>query len=522
MVRAVRFSGGRIFTGVRYVEALLVEEGRVVALGADSTVHRAAPTGAEHVELHGRLAIPGLIDAHLHLPDLTDAREGLDLSGARSIPDLVERLRGWAATHPEGPITGRGWSADRLAERREPTAVDLDQAVADRPVFLRHASGHAAAVNRAALASVGLDGPVADPPGGRLGRDPDGRPDGRVYETALVRFDPIARAGLAVSPEGLTRTLGACARLGLTGVATLNLAPEGASLLEELDRAGRIPISVWGYAMLARFREFPDPVRWARSPNGRFRMIGGKGFLDGAFGPRTAWLTEPYADAPGEVGISTVPDAELAERLDWLADHELAPALHAIGDRAVERAARELLRFRTEEGPRPRIEHASLVPPALMPALDRAGAALVVQPGFVWSDDWLPARLGPDRTRWAYPFRTLSDRGLLLVGSSDAPYDPVDPWRGLRAAVRRSDPEGRSANPTPEEALSPETAFQLYGRHAGLALGEAPRGTLEEGAPADLVLLRSRSLEDAIDVGAAGVMQTWADGRRVSPSDPAT
>jgi len=517
MGRTVRVDGGRIFTGTRYVEALLIDDGRVAAAGAAATVGREAPTGSEHVDLHGHLVLPGLLDAHLHLPDLTDAREGLDLASARSIPELLDLVRAWAVRRPAGPITGRGWSADRLLERREPVATDLDRAVADRPVYLRHASGHAAVVNRAALDALGVERATPDPPGGRFGRDADASPDGRVYETALRRFEPLAQAALAVTPEGLERTLDACVGLGITGVATLNLAPEGAALLTALDRAGRLSIPVWGYAALARETEFP-----ARAPDGpggspRFRMIGGKAFLDGAFGPRTAWLSSPYADAPGEIGLSTAPDAELAEQLDAAAERGWAPALHAIGDRAVEAAARHLERFRTEGGARPRLEHAALVPPELLPALDRSRPALVVQPGFVWSDHWLPARLGPERARWAYPFRTLQDRGHLLVGSSDAPYDPVDPWRGLSAAVERRDPDGRSANPTPEEALSAEEALRLYGAHAGIALGESPRGTLEPGAPADLVFVRARRAADAIRDGAAGVRATWVGGRPMAP-----
>jgi predicted amidohydrolase YtcJ len=141
--------------------------------------------------------------------------------------------------------------------------------------------------------------------------------------------------------------------------------------------------------------------------------------------------------------------------------------------------------------------------------------ALVVQPGFVWSDSWLPERLGADRGRWAYAFRTLTDLGHRLVGSSDAPYDPPDPWRGLRAATERRDELGRSANPDPREALTVEEAVRLYGVNAGEALGEPTLGTLEVGNRADLIVVEARGLGDAIRAGATAVRETWVGGVRI-------
>ncbi|HTT15508.1 MAG TPA: amidohydrolase [Thermoplasmata archaeon] len=519
MTHAVRFTGGSIFTGERFVEAILVEDGLVRAVGSEAAIRRDAPTGADTVELHGRLAIPGLVDAHLHVPDLTQAREGLDLSTARSTPEVLERVRRWAEAHPQGPIVGRGWSPDRTEDRRWLTARDLDGAVDARPVVVYHASGHAAVANTAAFAALGLGPRSPDPAGGRLDRAPDGTPSGPVFESALRLLTPVSWA-TPPDPEGFVRTLRAAARLGLTTVATLNLSPEGVAAFRALAARRALPIRVRAYVQLARFREFPDsllgPVPGAES----WAVVGGKGFTDGAFGPRTAWLRSAYEDDPTSDGLPVASEPELREAIAWGSDHGLAPALHAIGDRAVERAARLLEPYRVPGGRRPRIEHASLAPPELFPALERARPALVVQPGFVWSDHWLSERLGPARTRWAYPFRTLTDHGFLLAGSSDAPYDPLDPWRGLAAAVHRTDPDGRSANPASEEALTAEEALRLYGRNAGLVLGEEPLGTLEVGAPGDVVLLRAVSAAAAVEDGAGGVVGTWRGGARIADDDP--
>ncbi|HTT74023.1 MAG TPA: amidohydrolase [Thermoplasmata archaeon] len=521
MTRAHRFTGGPIFTGARYVEALLVEDGIVRAAGAEPEVRRASPVGTEHVELHGHLVVPGLIDAHLHLPELTQYREGLDVGEARSVVALGALLRAWSSSHPTGPIVARGWTPDRMDDPRWITARDLDAAVPDRPVVVEHASGHMAILNRVALDLAGLRAETPDPAGGRIGRDRDGSPNGPVFERAQRLVHPVVRGAFPPDPGGWVRTLRSAARLGLTSVATLNTGPEEVDAFRVLAAGHDLPLRVRAYVRLAQYAEF-SPARCAPvSGADRWRVIGAKAFVDGAFGPRTAWLSEPYSDAPGEQGLEVTAPGPLQEAVDWAVDAGLAPALHAIGDRAVERAARYLAPLAGRDGPAPRIEHVGLVPPELFPVLDRSRPALVVQPGFVWSDHWLGARLGAARARWAYPFRSLLERGHRLAGSSDAPYDPLDPWRGLAACVRRTDPEGRSANPAPEEALAPEEAFRLYGAHAGAVLGEVGLGTLEVGAPADLLRLSDRSLEGALRSGAAGVRETWVAGAPVPREDPA-
>jgi len=248
-------------------------------------------------------------------------------------------------------------------------------------------------------------------------------------------------------------------------------------------------------------------------------VVGTKGFADGAFGPRTAWLSEPYADRPGECGIAVESDEAISEALAFAENLGLAPAMHAIGDRAIVRALRLIAPYVAREGAPVRLEHVALTPPGVLSALDEVRPALVVQPGFVWSDGWLPQRLGPERVRWAYAFRTLADRGHLLVGSSDAPYDPADPWRGVRAATARRDEVGRSANPYPGEALALEEAVALYTRHGGRALGEPDLGSLEVGGAADLIVLTVPGLSDALRAGASAVRETWVAGVRVGDAE---
>jgi len=510
------WTGGRVFTGRRYVEALLVEDGKVAAVGPDAAVRGSAPAGAEVVPLAGRLVIPGLVDAHLHLGALARFRSGLDLSEVRGLENLVQTLREWAGAHPAGPIVGHGLDVERGFDGRWPVREELDRAVGDRPVVLYHISGHAAVANGAALARAGVDSRPESELRGRVGRTAEGRPNGVLYEEALRWLE--SRAEPSPGPDALHRTLEFLASQGLTTVASMTVFPDELAALRSLANEDRLPLRVRGYLPLLRVREFPSADLAPVGPPGRFAVVGTKGFADGAFGPRTAWLSEPYADDPGQCGLGVESDDALSSALEAGNALGLAPALHAIGDRGVVRALHLLAPYARREGAPPRIEHVALTPPSVLAALDEVRPALVVQPGFVWSDWWLASRLGVERARWAYAFRTLADRGHLLAGSSDAPYDPVDPWRGLRSATLRRDEYGRSANPDPQEALGVEEAFTLYGSHGGAALGDATLGSLEVGSAADLVVLEARSLEMALRQGSGGVRETWVDGVRVYDS----
>ncbi|HLM90489.1 MAG TPA: amidohydrolase [Thermoplasmata archaeon] len=511
MTEARRFSGGRILTGRRTVESILVQDGRVVAAGSEEETRRASPSGTEVLPLDGRAVIPGLIDAHLHLVEMTRVREGLDLHGARSIRELQQVLEGWARAHPTGALVGRGWSSDRFEERRDPSSRDLDRVVSDRPVILYHASGHSAVLNRAAVLAAGFSDATADPAGGRLGRDSDAVLDGVVYERALDAVGRLASQAEPPDPASLARTLRIANTLGLTTVASMNTPPEELHALQATVRS-HPTLRIVCYGRLSRWAEF-TPSDWDNSgAGGGVSLVGIKAFADGAFGPRTAWLTEPYADRTYEVGVPTLRGAELAAFLARCRAQGCAPAIHAIGDAALAEVLHALEREGTG-GTRPaRIEHASLAPPAVYPLLDRVRPALVVQPGFVWTDWWLGQRLGTTRARWAYPFRTLLGRGHHLAGSSDAPFDSADPWVGLAAALYRTSPEGGSANATPEEALTAPQALELYTRNAARALGEQDVGTLEPGFRADLVVTGAPDLERAIALGSKTVLSTWVGG----------
>ncbi len=491
--------GGRIWTGAGGAEALLIEGDRIAAVGREPRVRSRSPSGTETHRFDG-LLLPGLVDAHLHPGDLLARRLYLDLAAPVDGPSLPERLAAYDRRFPGRPVVAIG----SIHSEGPPTLARDDR----RPWLILDRSGHAAWANRAALRSVGLDATHPDPPGGRLGRGSGGL-TGALYDAAVPLLEPVRAAGPPVDAGAWRSLLAELAGLGLTLLGAMAVEPpEEAAIRAAVRREPRSP-------QIRTFRRWVDGAPpWPgptlpEEPDGNGRAVGVKAFLDGALGPRTAALRAPYADAPAETGLSTAPPELTRERIAEIQRAGGWVALHAIGDRAVEAAER------WGSGPegRPgaerfRIEHASVTPPDLIDRLGRSRRILVVQPHFRVTDRWIEARLGAARAPTAYAFASLRRSGARLAGSSDAPYDELDPWAGLRAVIGSGSPGA-----IPAEALGPEEALEIYTRGGAVALGEPERGVLVEGARADFLWTRAPRLADALVTGASAIRAVWSEGR---------
>lgn len=504
MGTATLWSHGRIFTGRRYVEAVAAEDGRVLAAGSLPAVRSAAPTGAERVDLGGRLAVPGLTDAHLHLTEISRQLAGVDLRGAGSLGEVGHRVRRWAERHRDGPVYGAGWDQDRFRERRYPTSRDLERWVGDRPSVLFRVCHHAALASDRVLADIGIGPETPDPEGGRIGRDRDGTPNGLLFDNALEPLREWNDRMFARHPLGLPELLQMAASFGLTTLSPVSAAPEEVEALAAAGRRRRLPVRVASFLRATDRSKFRT-LR-GRAKTGSTRLVGLKVVSDGAFGPRTAWLGRPYHDAPAESGFPLVSSTELARVATDAEELGAALAVHAIGDRAI---ATALDVFETVRPTlRPRLEHVSLTPPTLLDRLDIVRPFLVVQPRFVPSDAWVEERLGARRARWTYAFATLHARGHAPAASSDAPVESLDPWTGIAAALA---PRATGA----PEVVDAETALRMYGENAGPVVGIPGVGSLEPGAFADLVECEGTRLDAVARAGASRVLRVWREGERV-------
>ncbi len=484
-------------------EGMVVEAGRVVYLGPHAA-ERAGP-GAGVVDLGERVALPGFTDAHAHVNSLGESLSWLDLRGVESIDELRRAVAAKALELGPGEwILGRGWDQEKFREGRWPTRWDLDSAAPENPVLLIRVCGHAAVANTAALSSAGISDSTPDPPGGVIERA-SGRVTGVLKERAVQLVVSAAKRGSA--KESIARAVRELASKGVTCVHAMSVSLEELRALRELASEGLLRIKVRAYVEPGALPEPPG------LGDGRLVKVAGvKVFVDGSFGARTAALSEPYDDDPGNSGVLLMTRRELAEILGRARGAGLQLAAHAIGDRALE----EVIEAAKLGGGFLRVEHASLAPPDLRKELAELKLPVCAQPRFVISDWWIVSRLGASRCRWVYPFKSLLSDGIPLAFSSDAPVEPCNPWEGVYAAVTRGAYEGLDiASITAAEALTVEEAVRVYvGGDAAMA-GEGG-GRLSVGCPADFIIV------DRDPFGAPGralqgvrVLATYLEGVRV-------
>lgn len=473
--------------------ALLLANGRVAAIGDPDTLRARAPA-APVLDLRGATLTPGLTDAHVHLTEWAFARSEADLTDAAT-PELAARhVADHARTTASAWIRGRGWNP-HLWEGRAPHRDVLDAVVADRPVVLQSHDMHALWVNSAALQAAGIDGSTADPEGGRIVRDDNGEPTGLLLEWAgplVMRKVPAPTVAEAVAAvRDAQRELHA---LGITGVHSLpgvHLAdPDPLPVLLCLHERGALKLRVLQHIRLDRLEHALQLGLRSGFGDAWLRVGAVKMFLDGALGSRTAWMRAPYENGSG-CGMRTLDPAEFQAHVRHAAAGGLAAAVHAIGDAAVSLALDVLAAPETRVPALPhRIEHVQCCPPERFADAAAAGIVCSMQPAHLITDWRIADReWGRARSRGTFALASLLGHGTVLAFGSDVPVEPVDPRRGLYAAVARQDLTGEPrAGWVAEQRIDAAAALRGYtigpARAAGLT---APHGSLAPGAPADWV-----------------------------------
>ena len=496
-------------------------EGRIQVVGSvgdprrDLTARRVINAGGRHV-------VPGLIDAHGHVMNLGYALLRANLVDARDKAEVIERLREFEKTLPEGAwLLGRGWDQNDWPGKQFPTAADLDAAFPDRPVWLERVDGHAGWANSAALRAVTRDlSGDWQPEGGRILRE-GGRATGVFIDTAAALVDAVVPApDDALRAEALSRSLQAAVAHGLTGVHDMGVSLADLRLMRSFADEGRLPLRIRAYAdgdsgMLAALCAM-GPYE---HPGGRLSMRGVKFYVDGALGSRGAALLEDYSDEPGHRGLLVTEPAAYAAAVAKARDCGIQPASHAIGDRGnriVLDTYAAALGDRAGTDHRWRVEHAQVVAPSDIPRFATLKLIASMQPTHATSDmPWAEARVGAARLEGAYAWQRMRAAGVPLALGSDYPVESVDPRLGLYSAVTRSDLSGQPANGwLPDQKLTPEQALEGFTSGAAYAsFDEAVVGKLALGHRADFVILDGDPLTvPAAQLPTLDVISTWVDG----------
>jgi predicted amidohydrolase YtcJ len=403
-------------------------------------------------------------DHHLHPFGYAALINGLELMDAPDLETVLSRVAARAAG-VEGAIIGHRLNDEGIRELRLPTAADIDDVVSDRPVLLYRYCGHIAVANSAALAVAGIDEGTPDPEGGSFDRGPTGRPNGILRETAV---SPVSRAlephTQPTSDLEIISALAGLRRMGIgsiTGMVSVSSAVwcSVADEVETLIRLGPdLPIDV-DVLLIA---STPDDLRSAKDKldhaDGPIRFLGYKDFIDGSLGGHTAAMYQPFSDRPDTRGTERYRHDHMVTMGKTSVELGGSVAIHAIGDRANDLVldVHEELIDGGADPARLRVEHMSVVNENTIERMARLGVTASIQPAFLASEaSWLEKRLGADRMSRAYPFRSLLEAGVPLLGGSDSPVELPDPETGIAAAVDRH-------GINPEESLTRDQAEALF------------------------------------------------------------
>jgi predicted amidohydrolase YtcJ len=523
---------GNILTGVglgadraQRVTAIAVGDHQIVAIGDDAAVLRQKQPATKLFDLHGAFVMPGINDAHVHLGDAGRIKLAVDLTGSTSLAEMLRRVSAAAAAAPAGEwLLGGGWDHTLWDNKTLPTRQDLDTVSGSHPAFFVRVDGHIAVANSAALALSGVTNQTPSPAGGQVDHDSQGNLTGVVREDSgqeLIRRH-IPAPSHEVRRRAILLALKDAAAHGVTSVQD-NSDWDDFLVYQELEREGLLPVRI------SEWLSFNDPVevlvahRAAQPADDRMLHTGMlKGFMDGSLGSRTAALLSPYSDDPGNSGLPRYQQARLDAMTKERAAVGFQIGFHAIGDRAVEMALNAFAAANASAGRRDRIEHSQVEDPRDIPRYKALGIIASMQPSHLLTDmNWAPARLGPQRSRYAYGWKAFLEAGVPLAFGTDYPVEPITPFRGIYAGVTRRNEAGTDSY-FPQDRLTVDEVLLAYTQGSAYAeFAEGFKGKLVPGYVADFVVLdRDLTKVPPAEILKTQVLRTVVDGRTIYEATP--
>lgn len=492
------FTGGRIFGGSgwsepEWLDGILVIDGKIAALGALPKLIEIHNSSSEKklkkIDIADLLLLPGLCDGHLHLAVGGKTLELTNLSGMnKSQVEVSLRETARKLTDKDKWLHAFNWDSSRCSL----TADDLERWLPNQLVVINQIDLHSGCVSHKVLNRVGINELSPDPSGGRIGRDPNGKPNGLLYESAI---DPVRMVIPDLTPDDLRKNIlrgqDYLIRKGVTAVSEV-LNPNTEDIYRELDKNGQLHLQVDAWRRVEEWDwKTPPP------PAGkRFQLHTLKAFLDGSFGSRTASLNSPYEDQPQNCGTLFMSDGDLSDLVISANKTGWKLALHAIGDKSVQQAIRVLGKLPHPIIGKHRIEHMQLILPQDISNFAKTNLTASIQPVHLIDDQlWLANAIGKSRTRDSSIWQSLYEKGVTLVIGSDWPVASPDPLLNIHTSINRCG-FGKSpgSNDNPKEALSPTTAIRAasHGWAEAASLSHR-RGSITVGLDADFTIVSGMS-----------------------------
>ena len=524
------YFGGPIITmdqRMPFVEAIGVEGELIIAVGSLTYVKRKLISNYQLIDLDSKAMIPGFCDCHLHPILKMIYLLSPDFSDITSISQFKERIRNVSKNKSKDElIIGYNLSEEKFEKPILPTRWDIDEACPDKPFFLLRYDSHIGIANSKALELAGIDKFTISPEGGEIRKNSKGDLTGIISEKAL---DLIYSHMSLPNPEQMKNAFIQVSQMfAANGLTSVHGIVNGEPLLRNGDY-GLTEFSIFEsfkkyfQQNCCCFIELKDPVKLEQSKfssfedkgfYGKYKIGGLKLFLDGTLGAKTAYMHECFTDAPDMYGFCVIEEEDIYQQMKVAHNKGYQVIIHSIGDKGC-RVAMDLFIRLSKQYPRSdtrhRIEHASILTDDVIVDMEKYGIIASCQPPFLNSEfKWLEKRLGKDRIRYTYPFKSIIDKGTILISGSDCPIEDSSPILGIHALVNRN-------NFVPEQSITMEEAMKTYTINAAYAsFQEKVKGSIEEGKLADLVILDKNPLTISNDqIASLQVLETIIRGTTI-------
>jgi len=493
--------GGPVWTGLSTGRgqpgAVAIAGGKILAIGDSAEIARYVGSRTQVLQAHGGLIMPGLADGHTHFIAGGFQLASVNLRDAATPQEFVRRLRDYASHLKPGEwILGGDWDHTLWRGAPLPHHEWIDSVTPNNPVFISRLDGHMALANAAAMRAAKITSATRDPVGGEIPRDAHGEPIGIFKDNAEGLIDAaIPAPSVEQEDSALSRALVHAASLGVTATGNMSASWANLAAYQRMEHAGRMTLRVSLYLPLEDWRTVADSVRQHGAGDDWVQIGGVKGYMDGSAGSRTAFFFEPFSDSAGYRGLMRQPESDMRAWVGAADSAGLQIAVHAIGDRANAIILAIYDSVARAHGPRDRrlrVEHAQHLRPQEIPLFGARRVVPSMQPYHAIDDGrWVEQRIGPERIKTTYAFRTLLDTDAPLAFGSDWTVAPLNPMLGVYAAVTRRTLDGKNPNGwVPDQKITVGEALRAYTHgNAWATFNEQKWGTLAAGRFADVVVL---------------------------------
>jgi len=520
------FINGKVYTvneNQPLAQAVVVQDSKIIFVGSDDDAKKIIDKNTDVVDLNGKLMLPGFNDNHVHFLTGGFYLLGIDLRPANSTSEFKQILKDYAKRYPGKWITGGYWDHEKWEVKDLPSKEMIDEVVSDQPVFVERLDGHMGVANSYALKLAGITKETENPDGGLIVKDPKtGEPTGVLKDNAMeILTKHIPDATEEENYDALLAALNEAKRLGVTSIQDMSYL-DALTVYERAKNEGILTCRIFSRWAIADYNYLVKKNIKAGYGDNLIRMGSLKGFADGSLGSSTAWFFEKYVQDTTTSGLAMdiITDGSMEK---WCMDADkngLQICVHAIGDKANSYML-DLYAKIIKENPtwdrRFRIEHAQHVRFDDIKRFAELGVIASVQPYHCIDDGvWAEKRIGPERLKYTYPFKSFLDAGVKLCFGTDWYVAPLNPLLGIYAAVTRRTLDGKNPDGwIPEQKITVEDAIKCYTLNSAYAsFEEKIKGSIETGKLADLVVLSDDILSiDPVKIKDTEVIMTIFDGK---------